>query len=260
MASSTCVYTADYSLLTGDKIFPYVVTLNLERSVLNPAAGSYQTFCYDVVGVGKGTEEDTAFTNFLLGICPGITRTDIEEVTVAINGEKQTVIWGENVVLRSVDDPDPLTGHAGLKFNFPLDPVYGEMEITISLVETYEVGAVDVCLYGSGTGETGLSVCGPVCGDGASCESVVYQNETICVPVTVTPFAKPGTAKTTCCGIPVINEDVACTGNATSCSFSISQNLCIAIPVSFGAAVKTGTAVVQCGGSSEAGCNCSETE
>ena len=39
-----------------------------------------------------------------------------------------------------------------------------------------------------------------------SCESVFYQTETVCVPVSVTPFATPGIAKATCSGKPVISN------------------------------------------------------
>lgn len=88
-----------------------------------------------------------------------------------------------------------------------------------------------------------------------SCESVFYQTETVCVPVSVTPFATPGIAKATCSGKPVISNK-PCKGSKTSCTFSISQKLCIQIPVSFGAVIETDAAMVQCGEVSEESCEC----
>jgi hypothetical protein len=260
MAVTSCIYEADYSLVTGDHVFPYVFSLNLDQSVLSPSAGQYQTFCYDIVGVAKEESEVSAMEYFLLGICPSISRTDIAAVAVSVNGEAQTVVWGENVSLKTVDDPDTSTEHAGLKLMFPLNPISGEMQVSISMLTVHDIGPMDITLYGDDAAATGLSVCGPVCGSGTACESVVYQNETVCVPVTVTPFAKPGTARTTCCGAPTVSADVSCVGTNTSCTFSVSQSLCIAIPVSFGAAVKTGTAAIQCGTPSETGCDCTDGE
>ena len=90
-----------------------------------------------------------------------------------------------------------------------------------------------------------------------SCESVFSQTETVCVPVTVTPFANPGIAKATCKGKPEISNK-PCKGSRTSCSFTISQKLCIEIPVSFGAVIETGATMVQCGEVSEEKCKCED--
>ena len=37
-----------------------------------------------------------------------------------------------------------------------------------------------------------------------TCPAVGYQSASICVPVTVTPFAQAGVATTKCCGDPVV--------------------------------------------------------
>lgn len=105
-----------------------------------------------------------------------------------------------------------------------------------------------------------MEICGPVCGNNGSYESVFYQKETVCVPVKVTPFAKPGKAKTTCCGEPVIRTGVQCSGNQSACSFTVTQSLCVEIPISFGANIETGTAVVQCGDASDKACDCSDSD
>lgn len=85
-----------------------------------------------------------------------------------------------------------------------------------------------------------------------TCPATGYQTSTVCVPVTVTPFAIPGTTTTVCCGQPVITPGLAeCPGivNGT-CTFTISQNLCTAVPVEFGANSSTGEARVVCGAAS----------
>lgn len=258
IANSTCSYQVDYSTIPGNPILPFVFSLNMEDSILFPSEGEYQKFCYDIIGVGEDTSEYADLSHFLLGICNTITQNDIVEITVLINGDSQTVDWGENVEIKTVENPDNPTGCIGLKFDFPLDKVEGVMKVCISLRTPYRIGSANVCLFGGGTTATGLAICGPVCGGNEPCESVFYQKEMVCVPVTVTPFAKPGVAKTTCCGEPVINTESQCPGSQTSCSFTITQSLCIEIPISFGAVVETGTAVVQCGTISETECDCSD--
>ena len=114
------------------------------------------------------------------------------------------------------------------------------MQVCFSLVRPYAVGPVNLCLFGGGQTASGLTICGPSCGSTESCESTFYQKETVCVPVTVSPFAHPGTARTICCGDPVIHTDPQCPGSKTSCTFTVTQSLCIQIPIAFGAVIETG--------------------
>jgi hypothetical protein len=93
-------------------------------------------------------------------------------------------------------------------------------------------------------------------GESDACKTVFYQKETVCVPVKVTPYAKPLEAKATCCGAPDVSVGNVCTGNQTACVFSLYQNLCVEIPIEFGADVETGEAVVSCGGVSDIPCDC----
>lgn len=255
-----CSNTADYSKTNGDRALPFVFSLNQKDSVLDPQSDEFQRFCYDVKGVGQDTFHFADLNHFLLGICPDITAEDIFDVTVVINGEPQTVIWGENVELKTEENPDPSTGCAGLKFNFPLEKENGAMQVCFSLTTPHPVGPVEVCAFGKDTAATGLSICGPVCSEETSCDSVFFQTETVCVPVTVTPFAEPHPATVHCCGAPVINTTNPCSGSRSSCTFTVTQKLCIEIPITFGADVKTGTAVVSCGSVSEEPCDCSEEE
>lgn len=257
---TTCNYQADYSTITGERILPFVFTLNTEDSVLYPEEGEYQKFCYDIEGVGEDTSRYADLSHFLFGICSEITEEDFVSVTVTIDGVPQNVDWGENVEIKTEEKPDPTTGCVGLKFDFPLDKVDGQMEVCFTLRTPYAIGPMDVCLKGGRQTANGLAICGPVCGGGSSCESVFYQRETVCVPVTVTPRATPGTATAICCGDPVISTTEQCPGSRTSCTFTISQNICIEIPISFGALIQTGTAVVQCGTVSETPCDCDDDD
>ena len=253
-----CVNSIDYSQAQGERILPFRFSLNLEESVLFPGIGEKQKLCYEVEGVGEDTARFADLSHFLLGICETITREDIADITVFVDGEQKTVVWGENVEIKTEEKPDNPTGCVGLKFDFPLDKVDGVMQVCISFNRTYAVGAVNVCVFGGNTTATGLMICGPACGSETPCEATFFQNETVCVPVTVTPFATPGTAKANCCGRPSVSMGDQCSGNQTSCSFTIRQKLCIEIPISFGAVIETGKAVVQCGGVSETPCDCSD--
>lgn len=254
----TCNNRIDYSMVPGDRILPFIFTLNMDDSILYPSEGEYQTFCYDIQGVGEDKPQYADLSHFLLGICDTIAKEDIVEITVSIDDEPQKVIWGENVEIKTEEKPDNPTGCAGLKFDFPLDKQVGVMRVCVSFRTPYNIGPVNVCLYGGGTTATGLAICGPTCGGNESCESVFYQKEKVCVPVKVTPFAKPGIAKATCCGEPAVQQGMQCSGNQTSCTFTITQNLCIEVPISFGAEIETGKIVVQCGEVSEKECDCSD--
>ncbi len=258
MAENTvCSNIVDYSEVAGDRILPFRFVLNLEDSILNPEAGENQKFCYDVEGVGEDSSLYADLSHFLLGICAEIEPSDIEEITVTINGVPQNVVWGDNVEIKTAENPDNPTGCIGLKFDFPLNKVNGFMQVCITMASPYAIGPVNVCVFGGNTTVSGMSICGPACGDAPSCTNTFYQNETVCVPVTVTPFATSGTARATCCGEPVITPGGECPANQDSCTFTVTQSLCIEIPIEFGAVIETGSASVQCGTVSETECDCS---
>ncbi|HZK01243.1 MAG TPA: hypothetical protein VFC96_00090 [Anaerovoracaceae bacterium] len=82
-----------------------------------------------------------------------------------------------------------------------------------------------------------------------TCPATGYQLSSVCVPVTVTPFAIPGTTETICCGSPVITPGIGeCPGLVNgNCMFTITQNLCTAVPIEFGANATTGNPSVVCG-------------
>lgn len=253
-----CSNTVDYSDTPGDRILPFVFTLNTEDSILNPEEGQFQTFCYDVDGVGEDTSEFADLSHFVLGICPELTQEDFVSVTVVIDGVEQEVVWGENVEIKTAENPDPPTGCVGLKIDFPLDKVDGMMQVCFALAEERAIGPVNVCVFGGNVTVTGQSICGPVCeAPDEGCTSTFYQEATVCVPVRVRPFATAGDATATCCGTPVVSSDGSCSGSRNGCGFTVTQRLCIEIPITFGADVETGAALTQCGGVTTTGCSCS---
>ncbi|NMC55921.1 MAG: hypothetical protein GYA50_01700 [Eubacteriaceae bacterium] len=72
--------------------------------------------------------------------------------------------------------------------------------------------------------------------------AVGYQSATVCVPVTVTPYANVGSTATYGYGEAVITPGIAMLTEApkTSASFTITQNICIAVPIQFGASASAG--------------------
>lgn len=245
-----CNLEVDYSTFPGNRILPFQITLNLTDSVLAPAAGQNQRFCYDVVAVGKDSHIYADLSHLVLGICDKIPAEEIVNITVTINGVAKDVVFGKdgNVELRSTDKPDPPTQCPGLKFNFALDKVYGVMELCFELTTPREVAPINVCLFGGSVTAEGLTLCGPGCEpQEGGCPVVGYQRSTVCVPVTVTPFAHVGTPVVSCCGAPVVTAGDVCPRSGGICHFTITQEVCVAVPVEFGARAVAGTPSVQCG-------------
>lgn len=247
---SACNQEIDYSTVSGERILPFKISLNLTDSVLNPSGSEKQRFCYDVVAVGEDSPTYADLSHLVLGICSGMPAEEITNISVVINGVEQEVVFGEggNVELRTADHPDPPTGCAGLKFDFPLDKIDGIMRICFELTVARQVDGIGVCLFGGNTTAQGLAICGLICEkQGGSCPVVGYQRSTVCVPVTVTPFARVGTPVANCCGEPVVKAGDVCPQNGGVCRFTISQQICVAVPVEFGARAVAGTPSVQCG-------------
>ena len=83
-----------------------------------------------------------------------------------------------------------------------------------------------------------------VLNESQTCPAVGYQSASICVPVTVTPFAQADITATKCCGDPVVTPGREVCGGVKngSCFFTITQDICVAVPVEFGAVATVGTA------------------
>lgn len=256
-----CNLSVDYSNdSSNDRILPFKFTLT-DDSVLSPEEGEFQKFCYDVEATGTDNSDFADLSHFILGICPNLTQADFHSVTVTINGVPQTVIWGGNVEIKTPEKPDHPTQCSGLKINFPLDKETGNvMHVCFELNSVSPVGPTNVCLFGGNTTKTGMSICGPACSSSQGCTQTVFQQETVCVPVTVRPFAIAGEATTVCCGEPVVTSGTSpCTGGS-ECTFTVRQTICVEVPITFGADVRTGAATTSCGTASSGECDCiSET-
>lgn len=85
-----------------------------------------------------------------------------------------------------------------------------------------------------------------------TCPATGFQRASVCVPVTVAPFARAGTTITKCCGDPVVVAgDRPCAGRKNGvCTFTISQTICVEVPVNFGAVATVGDTFVDCLGAS----------
>lgn len=129
------------------------------------------------------------------------------------------------------------------------------MNVCFELSATYPIGPTPVCLKGGTFSAEGLSICGPSYCSPGKCETYTYQTATVCVPVTVTPTAIPGTTRTICCGDPVINPGaVTCPSTARHCHFTVSQKVCIEVPIAFGASAQVGEPRIECETPSGEGC------
>ena len=60
--------SADYYTVSGERILPFVLTLNKEDSILNTKGDQLQRFCYDVEGVGTDTSVYADLSHFLLAM------------------------------------------------------------------------------------------------------------------------------------------------------------------------------------------------
>lgn len=81
-----------------------------------------------------------------------------------------------------------------------------------------------------------------------TCPAKGFQKISVCVPVTVTPFAIAGKTITKCCGNPDVDPgNTTCPGKKNgSCFFTISQTICVEVPVDFGARAMVGDTFVDC--------------
>jgi hypothetical protein len=234
----------------GERIFPFLVSLDLENSILNPAPGQNQRFCYQVTGVGTDNPEFADLSHIIFGICPDITEDQIANITVIIDDEEQdaNLHKGKGVILRTPHHPEPRTGCSGLDFNFDLSKAGGEMKIYYELTDPYPVGPNAVCLFGGGTTAQGLTIYGPSYAQTSTCPVVAFQTATVSAPITVMPFANAGTAITYCCEDPVITPvpSTRCETSNGGCRYVLTQKICITVPIEFGAAASVGMPSIRC--------------
>ena len=82
----------------------------------------------------------------------------------------------------------------------------------------------------------------------STCPTIGSQSATVCLPVSISPYAVTGPACVKCRGSAVINHTcMDCKGIVNGkCDFVISQKIQIDLPVEFGATVKVGDTYVDC--------------
>lgn len=195
-------------------------------------------------------------SHYVLGICEDIQEDQLLNVTVTIDGIPQNVIIGQNVEIFNPPNVDPPTGCPGLKFDFELDKVDGEMTVCFEFATVFPIGPTELCLFGAGETRSGLSICGPVCNGqpvDQTCPSEAFVPMTLCTPVTVRPFVRPFVrplpTTTFYCGDPIVTPGSAeCPGvrNGTV-TFTVTQDICVKVPIEFGAETMVGDLFVQAG-------------
>ena len=104
-----CNITVDYSSVPGSRILPFEFSLNLMDSVLEPAPGQRQRFCYHVRAMGSDEFCYANLSYFIIGLCEEIDEDLLGSITVIRNNMPETVILGENVTLIR---PDTVTAGA----------------------------------------------------------------------------------------------------------------------------------------------------
>ncbi len=248
----TCSLSADYSTVNEGRILPFLFQLDLLASNLEPGPGQNQRFCYKISGVGEDNSTFADLSHFVFGICQGITEDQLENVSVFIDGVEQTVTIGDNVEIFTPPKTDPPTGCSGLKFDFGLNKVNGEMTVCFELNVVYPIGNTGICVFGANQTKSGLSICGPVCNGEPveeTCPVVGYVPMSVCSPVTVTPFTNVLPTTTFCCGPPIVTPGVTpCPGVENgSVSFTITQNICVKVPIEIGATSEVGNPFVNAG-------------
>jgi len=234
----------------------YTVVLDTASSVLHPAAGELQRFCYLIAPNSAGGQPDLPLDSVVMGIAGSITAGDFDMLTVTVNGVNQPVSWGTNTFLVS---DDASTGCTGLRLNFPLTSASDTMRVCMTMKSVYAVQSISVCFSDAGAGITPVSVLGPSALQDEGCPTTTYQEVDVCVPVTISPYATVGEATVTCCGDPTITQGTASCAGTTggTCSFTISQRVCVAVPVAFGANAQVGNYTVNCGTAGNGNCeNC----
>lgn len=252
---------ADYSEITGDKIFPFKVELDVPNCILNSNKGENQKFSYIITAVGSDSDSYADLEYIIFGIDEKITFSQLQNIAVAINGKSQNVKFNDNVILVN---PDKNTRCAGLKFDFALNKMNDVLIISFELSETYEIGPIAVCLFGEKTTKTGLAIGGPTARpntiyvdtndngledneydddefddtrwfDNPSNEKLYNKVFNINVPVSIKPYVLVYEPEVKCMGDVKIHQ--GCKHYDEECKsfdFTITQKVSVKVPVKYG--------------------------
>lgn len=229
------------TVMVNGRIAPFIIS-----STITILPNGNQQFCYTLTATGEDTNDFVDLSHFVFSICPNIMEDDLLNVTVVINGMMQT-IGPDDVEVFTPPAVDPPTGCPGLKFDFPLDKTPpNTMTVCFELANPVEVGPVEVCLFGGNITFSGLSICGPVCGEVEICETTVFQTLDVCVPITITPETIVGPIDVRCCGPAMVSLTPCPMEGEPNCVFFVRQRLCAEVPIRFSAIGDDGDPVVTC--------------
>ncbi|WP_326908591.1 hypothetical protein [Sedimentibacter sp. MB31-C6] len=99
-----------------------------------------------------------------------------------------------------------------------------------------------------------IDKCNPSC-EKESCETDVFQEMDVCVPISIEPYVDLGEAEVECIEDPYIDSLHFCKCNKNeTCKFTIYQKICVMIPVEFKAIARSGSTSVICGDISDEDC------
>jgi hypothetical protein len=219
---------------------PYIVELNLDETVFYPKQGERQRFCYEITGNGKDEKDDL---NIVL-LCANevFSKEEIAYMEVYLDGVKQEIAFGEdgNVEMpkRTVEDPSP--NPAGIRITLPLKSAQGCLKICFELARPRLIGSSDILLVGKDGKVCVRRVCGPVGDACAKDYATGFQDATVCVPVTLTPYAKTGEMVALNCSPPQIAR-YACALHVPeeSATFTVIQDVRIAVPIEVGVIISS---------------------
>ena len=191
------------------------------NSVLNPACGEKQRFCYQINGADSTGNVYVPMEYVIIGLGNTLSMDDFCNIQVAINGVFQQVEWGVNVQIVCNSCPDCATGCTGLKLMFPLNNATDMMHVCLTMKKVFTVGMVGACLNANGTAITGIDVPGP---KQVYCECT-EGNEGRRAAEYSCPRIAVGEAVVKPCGDPVITMN-----NQTDCGYLFTQKFSLSVP------------------------------
>lgn len=203
------------------------------NSILNPACGEKQRFCYQINGADSAGNVYVPMKYVIIGLGDAVTRNDICSVSVAINGVFQQVEWGVNVKLIPASSPDGVTGCTGLKLIFPLNNATDMMHVCMTMGRVFTVETVGACLNVDCQAVTGIAVPGPG-HEKHNCTSTAISGiarESADECAAACPGLEVGEAVIAKCGEAIITRN-----HHGECGYTITQKFTVSMPVRIAAA------------------------
>jgi hypothetical protein len=219
---------------------PYIVELNLDETVFYPKQGERQRFCYEITGNGKDEKDDLKIV--LLCANEVFSQEEIAYIEVYMDGAKQEISFdpGGNVEILQRSEENPFPNPAGIRITLPLKSTQGCLKVCFELAQPRLIGSSDILLVGKDEKVCVRRVCGPVGDAGAMGYATGFQDATVCVPVTLTPYVKTGDMVAVNCSPPQIAR-YACALHVPeeSATFTVIQDVRIAVPIQVGVTISS---------------------